>query len=468
MVERTLVWVCGEITFVCASVVLATLGPRVPRAFQTTAHRPQVSDVVIEYCDQQGHVVLMAGLGPNALGDAEGTLTLSTVWATPRFDCAPPKAEKGRPLDLRLGPEVTVAYSVAYDRAAEARLLWSHPNTAASLAVPQMSLEQLYLTANHLAARLLYIVPAPPRLAALVFGGLFWESHLLNGVVLPGLVSGICELGLSRYCALQVLAVLTAALFYQRRQRAWYAANARREGPAPKAYIVKHPAVRRLGVSALWAAAWAADAAARLFTWQNAALTQALAAALAAGAVASLFLPAWLFLAGGLLLAFVVVGPLLKYPVLHTYLWPSHVQALARRRGLRVRPYVARLTVTVHAAHSLVNSDITSDLVYVAAFVGGQTQRTPTVTARGDAHAWDKELEFVVFGPQCHVTLWVADYDMGNHDDFLGEAILETHGAAAQGERQWLNLQQRGCRPEDYSRLVRGRLDVSWRLEPVA
>ena len=234
------------------------------------------------------------------------------------------------------------------------------------------------------------------------------------------------------------------------------------DGPHPRSWFLEHPAVAKMGISGLWAAAWAADAVARLLTWQNKALSKMLAYGLCAALVASLIIPAWVFLASGVLGAFCMTGPLLKYPVLHTYLWPSHVTAVLRRRALEVQPYVRRLRVTVHKAHSIVTTDVTSDLVYVTVFVRDQVRRTKTVT---QPFEWEKELEFIVFSPHCHVTLWLAEHDLGNRDDFTGEAILQTDGVATTGGQEWINLTQRSCRPDDYAKLVGGRLLVSWKLE---
>ena len=161
------------------------------------------------------------------------TLTLPTAWTTSKFEqhkvLSP---NQSRP---RLGPDVTVTYTMKYDLSAERRMLWSHPNKAEMFAVPPMGQDDVYLFGETMAARLLYGVKAKRlmQIAYALFGMLFWQSYVINVVVLPTTVLGIVELGLSNYTTSLLLIGVMLMLLSGRRRRQGYAENARQVVPFP-------------------------------------------------------------------------------------------------------------------------------------------------------------------------------------------------------------------------------------------
>ena len=301
--------------------------------------------------------------------------------------------------------------------------------------------------------------------AAAVLKILMWTDVRLTLTVYLSKMGAITVLGYFDLWDHLVFIGLLGGLLYGKRFRERYSAQARRQSKVPPRKFGTHnPALIKMGVSAGWLAVWVVNEALCLLTWQRKLYSAVALAGLLLLALLACFVPFWFFLNGLVSAVFLVIGPIIGYPVLNAYAWPAHCEQMYYRRQLP-RPYLGKLRITIHQAHGLRLSDFISNDPYVVVLIGEQMQRTKPRKNCADP-VWNETLEFFVYSPDCDVQLWMWDWDKSSGDDFMGEATFHTSGRTKQ-DNLWINVRGRSSMPLDYHLFFFGRTKVSWSLEEV-
>jgi len=424
----------------------------------------RLCDVLVEFQDVGKLTLLVTGFQVPA-GNVEGTeLTLPIIHITH------PGSGSKLANATKVG-QVSIKYTVSFDRQKEYSNLFAHPIYPKMYIEPPTAWDDIAFAANAMASQLIFLIEDVDVVEYLlvVYDILFWNDTRRSGVVLLSAVAGISFVGIFHLWLPLLLAGVMALFWFGRIWRPIWDEKGRKQSKMkPRKFLSENPEIGKWGVSTLWLTLQVVDGFINILTWKDPIVSSVALGVAVAGFCVSVLFPLWFWLDVIVAAILVVPGMSLKLPVLWAYLMPAHLLALYRRQA-QPRPFVGRLTVTVHEAHSLRISDFTVNDPYCAVMVGPQHQRTHAIVKTSNP-IWNEDLQFIVFQPNLHVQLWMWDWDRTSGDDFMGEALLHiqaAEGGKASDANVWLDVTMRPCKPLDFHLFLLGRVKVSWSLEDI-